>query len=98
MWMGWVKQDCGPDMIVPLTINFLPSWWYGQYGISHGERIFRDPDFRRLVTAQRHLFDVLGLNAPVVCRHAKQLIKWKVDIGVVNQKDLCLQIDILIRK
>jgi hypothetical protein len=26
--------------------NFMPSWWYRNYGIAYGERMVFDPDYR----------------------------------------------------
>ncbi|NLX07265.1 MAG: hypothetical protein GXY33_19170 [Phycisphaerae bacterium] len=53
MWMGWSKTF-GEPLAAPLTLNFLPSWWYRQYGISHGERVFRDPEFRAATQREMH--------------------------------------------
>lgn len=61
MWTCWTiypEAESGPA----LTVNFMPSWWYREYGISHGERLFTDVDHRAEIQREmnRLLYDRFG--------------------------------------
>ena len=34
--------------------NFMPSWWHREYGISFGERVFSDPEYRASLARDMH--------------------------------------------
>lgn len=55
-------------------VNFMPSWWYGHYGIEYGERMVFDPDYRvdaylqmRRTMHQRYAALGLGSSDPQPC-------------------------------
>lgn len=43
--MLWGTQVKLPT-VAPLSFNFMPSWWYREYGIAYKERVFLDPEYR----------------------------------------------------
>ena len=66
--MWWVTT-CSLPVRAPIGINFMPSWWYREYGIAYGERIFADPEYR--ARTQREMnrlaherFGDVGLGTP----------------------------------
>lgn len=65
MWYGVNDQLA----IYGLTYNFLPSWWRQNYGLTFGERIVFDPDYRlksyRFMERTVHeRFPVLHIGSP----------------------------------
>ncbi len=42
----WFLTTSSLPTVVPVTINFMPSWWHQEYGVCYGERMFADPDYR----------------------------------------------------
>ena len=44
MWFSAPINDKLP--IKSAWFNFMPSWWYRNYGIEYGERMIFDPDYR----------------------------------------------------
>jgi len=61
MWWGPLNNVTVPT-VVPLSVNFLPSWWHQRYGIEFGERWVTDADYRvaTLTEMVRLLFDCFG--------------------------------------
>lgn len=58
-----------PLLIEQLWVNFLPSWWNRNYGVTFGERLIFDPDYRVEVHrfAERTVadrFPGLGIGSP----------------------------------
>ena len=56
------------------SFNFMPSWWYGHYGIEYGERMVFDADYRleaylemRRIMQQRYGEAGLGSVDPEPC-------------------------------
>jgi len=66
------------NTVASLLVNFLPSWWFGEYGISNGEQMFLYPDHRaRMLQEMNRIgynrFGDLGFGAkdpPLVFDHA----------------------------
>jgi len=44
MWYGVQVQE--ELKIAGLMFNWMPSWWYRNYGIEYGRRMYFDPDYR----------------------------------------------------
>lgn len=42
----WFCERIHDLKIEELVINFLPSWWYKNYGIEYGRKMYFDPDYR----------------------------------------------------
>jgi len=65
----WWSTTCRLPTRVPLQFHFLPSWWYQEYGISHGERLFYDVEYRACTAREmQHLaferFSDIGVGDP----------------------------------
>ncbi len=43
MWWGAKVKI---PTVVPVSFNFMPSWWYREYGVAYKEQIFTDPEYR----------------------------------------------------
>jgi hypothetical protein len=72
MWFGASIQE--PLPIKGVVFNFMPSWWYRNYGIEYGERMIFDPDYRvethramRRIMAERFGAMHLGERDPQPC-------------------------------
>lgn len=42
----WFCERIHDLLIEEAVINFLPSWWYANYGIEYGKKMYFDPDYR----------------------------------------------------
>ena len=51
--MRWSTSSKLPTA-APVQFNFMPSWWHRHYGISFGERMFSDPEYRARMAREMH--------------------------------------------
>ena len=58
----WWSTESKLKTKIPATFNFLPSWWFREYGIAFGERMFADPEYRAWASREmnRLAFDRFG--------------------------------------
>jgi len=72
MWFSEAIQD--KITIAGAYFNWMPSWWYRNYGIGYGERMVFDPDYRvdaylamRRIVHERYHAASLGTPDPQPC-------------------------------
>jgi len=61
MWTSWTTSP-DANAVASAMFSFMPSWWWSNYGISHGERTFSDPEYRAETQREmnRIIFDRFG--------------------------------------
>ena len=66
----WFSEAIGIEIpLASASVNFMPSWWYGHYGIEYGERMVFDPDYRleaylEMRRIMHRRFGALGMGSP----------------------------------
>jgi len=65
----WYSTTSKLPTVAPATFNFMPSWWHRQYGVSFGEKMFADPEYRADTLRRMHRlmhdrFGDVGLGQP----------------------------------